>query len=27
VLEDGDLSDRQETTPHKNDYGEGGNWN
>ena len=27
VLEDGDLSDRQETTPHKNDHGEDGNWN
>ena len=27
VLEDGELSDRQETTPHKNDYGEDGNWN
>ena len=27
VLEDGDLSDRQETTPHKNDRGEDGNWN
>ena len=27
VLEDGDLSDRQDTTPHKNDYGEDGNWN
>jgi len=27
VLEDGDLSDRQDTTPHKNDKGEGGNWN
>ena len=27
VLEDGELSDRQETTPHKNDFGEDGNWN
>jgi pilus assembly protein CpaE len=27
VLEDGDLSDRQDTTDHKNDYGEDGNWN
>jgi pilus assembly protein CpaE len=27
VLEDGDLTDRQDTTPHKNDYGEDGNWN
>jgi pilus assembly protein CpaE len=27
VLEDGDLTDRQETTPHKGDRGEGGNWN
>jgi pilus assembly protein CpaE len=27
VLEDGDLSDRQDSTDHKNDYGEDGNWN
>ncbi len=27
VLEDDALSDRQETTPHKNDCGEDGNWN
>ena len=27
VLEDGDLSDRQDTTPHKNEFGEEGNWN
>jgi pilus assembly protein CpaE len=27
VLEDGDLSDRQQTTPHQNDRGEDGNWN
>jgi pilus assembly protein CpaE len=27
VLEDGALSDRQQSTPHKNDYGQGGNWN
>ncbi|WP_053227213.1 TadE/TadG family type IV pilus assembly protein [Solirubrobacter soli] len=27
VLEDGALTDRQETTPHSNDRGEGGNWN
>jgi pilus assembly protein CpaE len=27
VLEAGDLTDRQDTTPHKNDFGEDGNWN
>jgi pilus assembly protein CpaE len=27
VLEDGDLTDRQETTPHKNARGVDGNWN
>jgi len=27
VLEDGDLSDRQDETTHKNRRGEGGNWN
>jgi pilus assembly protein CpaE len=27
VLEDGDLSDRQDSTDHKNDYGVDGNWN
>ena len=27
VLESGELSDRQDTTPHKNDFGEDGNWN
>jgi pilus assembly protein CpaE len=27
VLEDGELSDRQRTTPHSNDFGEDGNWN
>jgi pilus assembly protein CpaE len=27
VLEDGDLSDRQKTTPHENDFGQDGNWN
>jgi pilus assembly protein CpaE len=27
VLEDGELSDRQETTPHSNGHGEDGNWN
>ncbi len=27
VLEDGSLTDRQDTTPHKGDFGENGNWN
>ena len=27
VLEDGSLSDRQDDTPHKGDYGVDGNWN
>ena len=27
VLEDGDLTDRQDTTPHKDNYGVDGNWN
>ena len=27
VLEDGSLTDRQGTTPHKGDFGENGNWN
>ena len=27
VLEDGELTDRQDTTPAKNKYGVDGNWN